>query len=137
MRRTIEAVPREGQELEGPNGFRLKLVSLGPDVLVMEATYAAEGPLPPLHLHPTQEERFTVLEGAVRTVVDGEERRYEMGESFVVPAATPHQMAGDGPARTRWEVRPPMRTAEFFEQLYSGQAGAGFLDEFAAEFRLV
>jgi quercetin dioxygenase-like cupin family protein len=130
-------MPHDGQELEGPNGFRLKFVSLGPEVLVMEAAYAAEGPLPPLHLHPTQEERFTVLEGSVRTVVDGVERTYSAGESFVVPESTPHQMAGAGEARTRWEVRPPMRTAEFFEQLYSGEAGAGFLDEFAAEFRLV
>jgi len=40
-----------------------------------------------------------------------------------------------GPARMRWEVRPALRTAEFFERLYGGGAGDGFLDEFAEEIR--
>jgi hypothetical protein len=35
----------------------------------------------------------------------------------------------------RWEVRPALRTAEFFERLYSGRVDAEFLDEFAAEIR--
>ena len=32
-------------------------------------------------------------------------------------------MAGDGPARVHWEIRPALRMAEFFEIAYSGQAG--------------
>jgi hypothetical protein len=38
----------------------------------------------------------------------------------------------------RWHVRPALRTAEFFERLYSGQVtvGAAFLREFEDEFRL-
>ena len=35
----------------------------------------------------------------------------------------------------RWELRPALRTAEFFERLYGGGAGDGFLDEFAEEIR--
>ena len=69
--------------------------------------------------------------------MDGGERVYEAGEAFVVPAGTRHRMASEGAARMRWEVRPPLRTAEFFECLYGGQAGPGFLEEFAAEIRLV
>jgi quercetin dioxygenase-like cupin family protein len=108
------------------------------ELLEMEASYGAEGDLPPEHLHPSQDERFDVLEGAVRTIIDGVERRYEAGETFEVPAGTPHQMTGDGPARVRWEVRPAMRTAEFFEALYGGAAAAGVnvLEEFRDEFRL-
>jgi hypothetical protein len=51
-------------------------------------------------------------------------------------------MAGDGPARVRWEVRPALRTAEFFERLNgdgpdSAEAmGAAFFEEFSEEFRL-
>jgi hypothetical protein len=61
---------------------------------------------------------------------------YEEGDSFDVPVATRHQMGPhEGPARVRWEVRPAQRTAEFFEQLYTGQAGENFLNEFSNEIR--
>jgi mannose-6-phosphate isomerase-like protein (cupin superfamily) len=129
-------MPHEGQELVGRDGFRLKLVRITEDVLVMEGSYTGEGGLPPEHLHPRQDEHFEVLEGAVRAVVDGSERRYEAGESLDIPARTPHQMAGDGPARLHWEVRPALRTAEFFERAYSGDPGPDFLETFAEEFRL-
>lgn len=135
-----------GQEIHGQDGFRLLLVrtaaETGGEVLEMEATYGGTSGLPPEHFHPRQAERFEVLEGTVRTVIGGTERRYAQGETFEVPAGTPHQMAGDGPARVRWEVRPPLRTAEFFERLYgdgpdSAQAmGADFLTEFSDEFRM-
>ncbi|HKP91144.1 MAG TPA: cupin domain-containing protein [Thermoleophilaceae bacterium] len=128
-------MPREGQEL-GSDAFRLRFVQLDDDVLVMEASYGGDGQLPPEHLHPQQDERFEVVEGAVRAIVDGAERRYERGDSFDVPAGTPHQMTGDGPARVHWEVRPALRTAAFFEQLLTGQAGPDFLSEFRDEMRL-
>ena len=127
----------EGQVIKAPDGAHsLRLVRIEPDLLEMEADYAGSPNMPPMHLHPSQEERFEVLEGALLTVVDGEERRYEVGDSFTVPPGTPHQMRGDGPARFRWEVRPALRTAEFFERLYSGNPGETFLEDFAPEFRL-
>jgi hypothetical protein len=126
--------------MEGPGGYRLRLVTTGAEsggeLLEMEASYEGSGQLPPEHLHPSQEERFEVLEGAVRTVVGGAERRYAAGETFTVPAGTPHQMTGDGPARVRWEVRPALRTAEFFERLYGGEAGLELLEEYSAEIRI-
>jgi quercetin dioxygenase-like cupin family protein len=131
-------VPHAGQEIEGFGGFRLRLVKTGEEtggeLLEMEATYGEGSMLPPEHLHPRQDERFEVLEGAVLTVIDGQERRYETGEAFDVPASTPHQMTGDGPARVGWQVRPALRTAEFFERLYSG-AGEDLREEFSAEIR--
>lgn len=101
----------------------------------MEATYGGTGRLPPEHLHPRQVERFEVLKGAIRAIVDGAERRYGAGDSFEVPAGTPHQMTAEEPSRMRWEVRPALRTAEFFERLYGG-AGGDLLTEFADELRL-
>jgi quercetin dioxygenase-like cupin family protein len=112
-------MPHPGQVLEGPDGFRLTLVELGEDALIMEARYAGNGTMPPEHMHPAQHERFEVIEGRVRVVLDGEEHRYRAGAEFNVPAGTPHQMAGDGEALVAWEVRPPLRTAEFFERLYT------------------
>ena len=128
-----------GQMIHGHDGFELRLVSIAPELLAMEASYPGAGGLPPMHLHPSQAERFEVLEGSVRAVVDGVERRYGAGETFEVPAGTPHTMAAEGPARTRWEVRPALRTAEFFERLHGGDAAEdppAFLAEFSAEFRL-
>ncbi len=63
--------PHAGQVLHGP-GIELTLVSVDPAHLVMEAAYSGEGAMPPPHLHPSQEERFTVLSGAVRAIVGGE-----------------------------------------------------------------
>ncbi len=133
-----------GQELEGPGGVRLRFVAVAPERLVMEASYAGPAPLPPAHLHPRQDEAFTVLAGTFRVIVDGVEARYGPGEAFTVPAGTPHQMAAESAARLRWEVRPALRTAAFFERLYGppegrphdAESGARFLAEFADELRL-
>ena len=131
-----------GQVIHGQGGFRLRLVQTGAEtggeLLEMEATYGGGGSLPPEHLHPRQVERFEVLEGAVRAIVGGEERRYETGDTFEIDAGTRHTMTGHGPARLRWEVRPALRTAEFFERLHGGGItdGAAFLVEFSEEFRL-
>jgi quercetin dioxygenase-like cupin family protein len=124
-----------GQQLNGP-GMSLSIQQLEPEQLVMEAAYDGNGQMPPEHFHPSQEERFTVLEGRMRAIVDGEEVVHEQGTTFDVPAGTRHQMAAEGgPARVRWEVRPALRTADFFETLYSGKADENFLTEFSAEIR--
>jgi quercetin dioxygenase-like cupin family protein len=130
-------MPHDGQELHGQDGYRLRLISITPELLEMEAIYGGTGQMPPLHFHPSQSERFEVLEGTVRTVIDGAERSYEAGEAFEVPAGTVHQMAADPPARIRWQVRPALRTPEFFETLYSGDIPPDFLERFSAEVRFV
>jgi quercetin dioxygenase-like cupin family protein len=139
------AVAHADQVIHGHDGFRLCLIRTAAEtegeLLEMEATYGGGGQLPPEHFHPGQVERFEVLDGAVRTDIDGVDRRYQAGEVFEVPARTRHQMTGDGPARVRWQVTPALRTAEFFERLYGsgtadvgGQGGvAEFLDEFRDE----
>jgi quercetin dioxygenase-like cupin family protein len=133
---------RTGQVIEGFGGMRLRLVEVGEEVLEMEASYSGEGGMPPEHLHPEQAERFEILEGRMRAIVGGEERVYEQGESFGVPAGTPHQMAAEGPTRMGWQVRPALRTAEFFERLYgegpgsAREMGESFWAEFEDEFRL-
>jgi cupin domain len=139
-------VAQAGQEIEGFGGMKLLLVRTGEEtdgaLLEMEASYSGEAGMPPEHFHPTQVERFEVLEGSMRAIVDGRERVYGTGESFEVPPGTPHQMAAEGPTRMRWEVRPALRTAEFFERLYGSGPGSaqdlgeGFFAEFDDEFRL-
>lgn len=130
-----------GQELGG-DAFRLRLIETGAEtdgaLLEMEAYYAGTAGMPPMHFHPRQAERFEVLEGALQTVIDGAERRYEAGEVFEVPAGVPHQMAAEGPTKTLWQVRPALRTADFFERLLGGSVGEdylAFLEEFREEIR--
>jgi quercetin dioxygenase-like cupin family protein len=139
-------VAHAGQEIGSPGGMRLRFVRTGAEtdgeLLEMEATYPGDGSMPPMHLHPSQAERFEVLEGSMRTIIGDEERVYEAGAVFEVPPETPHQMGTDSPTRMRWEVRPAQRTAEFFERLYgqgpgsARELGEAFWAEFEAEFRL-
>jgi quercetin dioxygenase-like cupin family protein len=122
-----------GQELHGQDGYVLRLVSIEPELLQMEASYGGTGQFPPRHYHPSQDEHFEVLEGTVRTIIEDEERSYEAGETFDIAAGTVHQLAADPPARLKWEVRPALRTAEFFETVYSGEIPADLRERFSAE----
>jgi len=137
-------MPHAGQEIKRDNGFVLQILKLDDDLLEMEARYRGDSSLPQRHFHPKQDEHFEVLEGKVKTVIDGVERGYGEGDEFDVPAGTVHQMAGDGPARVLWQVRPALRSAELFERLYhaldngfpEGESFETFLAEFSDEFRL-
>jgi quercetin dioxygenase-like cupin family protein len=93
----------------------IRVLSETPELLVMESDYPAGCPSPPPHLHPSQDERFEVLSGAVHAVVDGRSLTLEAGDTLDVPRGTVHEFGGD-PERAgtvRWEVRPALRTAEF------------------------
>ena len=143
----LSAIASAGQEIHGPDGFRLRLIRTAAEtdgeLLEMEATYSGAAGMPPVHLHPNQVERFEVLEGSMRAIVGDVEETHEAGASFEVPAGTPHQMAAEGPSRMRWEVRPALRTAEFFERLHgdgpdsarNAESIADFLAEFSDEVR--
>jgi mannose-6-phosphate isomerase-like protein (cupin superfamily) len=137
-------MPHVGQEITRGNGFAVRIVRLEEDVLEVEARYRGDAPLAQSHYHPSQDEHFEVLEGRIHAVIGDEEVWYDQGESFDVPAGTPHQMAAEGPTRTRWEVRPALRTAEFFERFYDaldngfpeGTTAQDFLEEYSDVFRL-
>lgn len=124
---------RSGDVRTNPRGDRLVFVRTAAEtageLLEMEATYAARGAAPPLHLHPHQEETFRVLEGALRTTIGGDPRRFVAGETFVVPPGTPHTMHADadGPTRFTWQVRPALATEDFFATMW-GLASAGRTD---------
>ena len=128
-------MPQPGVEIQGP-GVVLRIVRNDGDLLEMEASYEGAGLMPPEHVHPRQAERFEILEGEVRAFVDGVERTFKAGQAFEVPTATPHRMAATTPTRMRWQVRPALRTAEFFRRLYGGDAGPDLLAEFSDEIRL-
>ncbi len=92
----------------------------------MLATYRPDSALPPAHLHPQQNERFSVLEGEMWCLVDGVETTVRAGESIDIPAGSVHQMRNPGAvsAVVTWQTRPALRTAEFHQQIAAArQAG--------------
>ena len=49
------------------------------------------------HIHPRQEERFTILAGEPHFTLNGEQRIAAAGETIVVPAGVPHSEGNPGP----------------------------------------
>ena len=98
--------------------------SATPEALEVEAEYGPNGSPPPKHLHPAQDERFRVLEGALRVRVDGVERELGSGEEIEIPRGAVHQMwnPGSAPARVILETRPAGRTEQWFQELGGLQA---------------
>jgi quercetin dioxygenase-like cupin family protein len=90
----------------------------------MLATYAPGSPLPPAHLHPSQDERFEVEEGTLTFVVDGREQVVGAGEVIEIPRGAVHQVrnAEDVQAVVTWQTRPALRTGEFHHELNTATA---------------
>jgi len=117
---------RTGDTLINPvTGMRLRMLQASSDtggaLLAMEATYRPGSPEPPEHLHPSQEERFEMIEGSMRVRLTEGLRDLRAGETLVVPAGVRHSMwnAGGTEARLRWETRPALRTEYFFEEIFA------------------
>ncbi|MGH3147750.1 MAG: cupin domain-containing protein [Rubrobacter sp.] len=105
-----------------------------------------------MHYHPHQEERFEVLSGSVRMLVDGKEKLLGSGEVITIPPGTPHEMSADeAGVRMNWQTRPALQTETFLEAMW-GLAGDGktnssgvpnllqtavLMAAYAEEFRLV
>jgi mannose-6-phosphate isomerase-like protein (cupin superfamily) len=88
--------------------------------LEVEAIYQPAKDFAPVHFHPFQEEQFTVLSGKLMTKIKEITREYMAGESFVIPAGTPHAMynAGKEAVHFQWKIYPALRTEFFFRRIY-------------------
>jgi quercetin dioxygenase-like cupin family protein len=111
-----------GQVIDNPVSgerivFRRTAAATGGELLAFELLLSLRGHVPASHVHPVQEERFTVVEGrmrfrrGLRTITAGP------GETVVVPPGTIHRFAnaGAGVARVAVEVRPALRMEELLE----------------------
>jgi Uncharacterized conserved protein, contains double-stranded beta-helix domain len=135
-------MPTTGDVFMLREGESVTIRSLTPEALEMEAVWGhGHGP-PPRHSHPTQDERFDVLEGEL-TVQTGRNRPLVLraSDGVDIPRGTVHRMwnSGEGQARATWKVMPSQRTAEMFEAMDSGMnpaRAAKILWEFRREFRL-
>jgi len=75
------------------------------------------GHVPARHVHPVQEERFTVVTGRMRFRLGRHTVLAGPGETVLVAAGTAHWFgnAGAEVAHSRVEVRPALRMLELFE----------------------
>ena len=82
------------------------------DVFLQPGSHVPAG-----HLHPRQEERFTVIDGQVRFRVGRRQLTLAAGESLIVPIGTSHWFgnASRGVAQVHVQVRPALRMQELFE----------------------
>jgi quercetin dioxygenase-like cupin family protein len=73
--------------------------------------------VPARHVHPVQEERFTVLNGQLRFRLGRRTVLATPGQTILVPPKTTHWFGNEGtePAHARVEVRPALRTEELLE----------------------
>jgi mannose-6-phosphate isomerase-like protein (cupin superfamily) len=77
-------------------------------------------PGPPVHVHPTAEESYEVIEGALEVYMHGEWSPVRAGEKASVPAGVPHSVrnASDQPARIVNVHQPAQRFEEFFRDMH-------------------
>ena len=78
-------------------------------------------PGPPVHVHPTAEESYEVVEGALEVCVDGEWRTVRAGETATVAAGVPHTLRNPGaePVRIVNIHRPAQQFESFFREMHS------------------
>lgn len=86
----------------------------GGELLAWELRLAPGGRVPNGHVHPVQEERFTVVEGCLRFRVGRRSRLVGPGQTVTVPPGAPHHFANPGRAEALVlvETRPAMQMHE-------------------------
>ena len=72
------------------------------------------------HIHRAQEERFRVESGRIAFRLSGKEEIAEPGTEVTVPPGQPHFWwnAGDTDAKLSVDLRPALRTEEFFDSFF-------------------
>jgi mannose-6-phosphate isomerase-like protein (cupin superfamily) len=92
------------------------VVSSAEACLHVRGEYAPGGRPPPMHWHPAQTERFRIVSGTLRLIVDGQLRDVTAGDDVTIAARTPHRMwnAARVMAEVEWFTEPAGRTQEWF-----------------------
>ncbi len=144
MSHTTSVVPEVGTELSNPvtgtcTVFLATAASTGGTHVEMRHTYPPHSPHPPLHLHPQQDEHFTVEQGRLHAVVGDGEHDLGPGDEIDVPRGTPHQMwsVSDEPTVVLWRVSPALRYDQMHCDLFAAAAANGFVPDPVAAFRVV
>lgn len=118
---TDAEIPVAGRVIENPiSGERIVIRASGAEtdgqLLVFDLFLPPGGHVPAGHVHPEQEERFTVLSGHMRFRLGRRTILAQSGETIAIPAGTAHWFGNADASVThaRVEVRPALRMEEFF-----------------------
>jgi quercetin dioxygenase-like cupin family protein len=91
------------------------------EAVVIETQVQPGGSVAAAHVHPYQEERFTVLDGTVGFKVGRETIVNAPGDTLVVPAGRAHKFwnAGDEVARFVCDIRPALQFESLLETMFA------------------
>jgi mannose-6-phosphate isomerase-like protein (cupin superfamily) len=117
---------RAGDTLENPiTGerivFRQTSRETNGEAVVIETYVQPDGFVAAAHVHPSQEERFEVLRGAVGFRVGRKKLVAGPGQRLTVPAGTAHRFwnAGDEVAHFVCEIRPALQFESLIETMFT------------------
>jgi mannose-6-phosphate isomerase-like protein (cupin superfamily) len=117
---------RTGETIEAPKmGMRVtcreSAASSGGAVLRFDLFMRGGATPPPMHVHPHQEERITVVSGAVRSRSGDSDRLLAPGDTVVSPPGEPHMVgpAGAEDVEMAAELRPALSYERFIERSFA------------------
>jgi quercetin dioxygenase-like cupin family protein len=117
---------RTGDILENPvTGERMRFLKsaseTGGELVQVELTLAPNGTVAAAHLHPSQTERFEIVEGTVGFKVGRRKMTAKAGDVLTVEPGTAHKFwnAGGGEARFVAEVRPALEFERLIETMFA------------------
>jgi mannose-6-phosphate isomerase-like protein (cupin superfamily) len=115
-----------GETIEAPNmGMRVtcRQSAAGSDgqLLSFDLWMSGGATPPPMHVHPRQEERITVVSGSVRSRSGAADRVLSPGDSIVSPPGESHTVgpAGDEDVEMIAELRPALAYEQFIERSFA------------------
>ena len=122
---TVIESPQTGERLV----FRSTAESSNGELFRAELTSQAGPYVVRSHLHPSQEERFVVLDGVYGYKIGNQTGTGRQGEVIICPVGVPHSQwnAGPGVMRIYYEHRPALESAELFFETYFGLSRHGKL----------
>jgi quercetin dioxygenase-like cupin family protein len=117
---------RSGDTIHNPvTGERMTFHTTGADTngeaVVVECTVRPGGFVAAAHVHPSQSERFNVIDGTLGLKVGKDKRTLGRGDVAVVEPGTLHKFwnAGDEDVRFVCEVRPALQFESLLETMYT------------------
>jgi quercetin dioxygenase-like cupin family protein len=140
----LAVTPEVGLELVDPvAGTRVLLVATAASTdgayVEVEVTYPPHSVPLPMHVHPHQAERVTVVAGRLHVRLGDAEHDLDVGGVLSVPLGAPHQMhaAADGPTTARFRTTPALHTDQFFCDLWQVASDRSFQPDPLAAFAVV
>ena len=115
-----------GETIEAPSmGMRVTCretaATSGGELLSFDFWMRGGATPPPMHVHPRQEERITVVSGSVRSKSGAADRVLSPGDTVVSPPGEPHTVgpAGNEDVEMLAELRPALTYERFIERSFA------------------